>query len=161
MPNFPLIICTVKHIITWTLRLKCQELDSKAGLLTHIAVELYKQAAVEAPNDATPLSNLSAAHFELGDYHSCISSIDDAQKLTPSDELHARLDLRAIKALFLPRRYKDARRRVSSRPESGTDEERYQINEVCMHAAKVRSSIDASASRRKIVQVSPEYKPLK
>ncbi|KAL8866624.1 MAG: hypothetical protein Q9174_006190 [Haloplaca sp. 1 TL-2023] len=42
------------------------------------AIEFYSKAATQAPTDPKPHSNLSAAHFEIGDYRQCIADISNA-----------------------------------------------------------------------------------
>jgi len=42
------------------------------------AIEKYQQAAQLMPGDATPLGNLSAAHYEIGQYSQCIASAEKA-----------------------------------------------------------------------------------
>jgi tetratricopeptide (TPR) repeat protein len=45
------------------------------------AIGCYTQAASLAPSASEPWSNLSAAHFELGDYQACIGNCDGALEL--------------------------------------------------------------------------------
>ncbi|CAK3981044.1 hypothetical protein B0A55_09923 [Lecanosticta acicola] len=42
------------------------------------ALPLYEQADELAPDDPAPLSNVSVAHFELGDYKSAVTACDRA-----------------------------------------------------------------------------------
>lgn len=74
----------------------------KAGKLLE-AVDCYKRAAGLAPSDAVPLSNLSAAYFELGQYTVCWDTCQTALKLVSNgNDLSAqKLHLRSLKASLL------------------------------------------------------------
>lgn len=52
----------------------------RAGNLTQ-AEEAYKKAALLAPQDASPISNLSAVKYEMGDYRAAITYIQKATSL--------------------------------------------------------------------------------
>ncbi|KAL8964200.1 MAG: hypothetical protein Q9183_004624, partial [Haloplaca sp. 2 TL-2023] len=56
-------------------------LDAKALAKTR-AIDLYSKAAAQAPNDPKPHSNLSAAHFEIGNYRQCIVDISNALSIS-------------------------------------------------------------------------------
>jgi len=74
----------------------------KAGKLLE-AVACYKRAAELAPSDAVPLSNLSAAYSELGQYMVCQDTCQAALKLLSNgNDLSAqKLHLRSLKASLL------------------------------------------------------------
>jgi tetratricopeptide (TPR) repeat protein len=74
----------------------------KAGKLLE-AVACYKHAAELAPSEAAPLSNLSAAYFELGHYTACRDTCQAALKLLNNgNDLSAqKLHLRSLKASLL------------------------------------------------------------
>lgn len=74
----------------------------KAGKLLE-AVNCYKRAAEFAPSDAVPLSNPSAAYFELGQYTVCRDTCQTALKLVSNgNDLSAqKLHLRSLKASLL------------------------------------------------------------
>lgn len=74
----------------------------KAGKLLD-AVACYKSAAELAPFDAVPLSDLSAAYFELGQYRACRDTCQIALKLLSNgNDLSAqKLNLRSLKASLL------------------------------------------------------------
>jgi len=74
----------------------------KAGKLPD-AVACYKRAAELAPSDAVPLSNLSAAYFELGQYTACRDTCQTALKLlnNGNDVSAQKLHLRSLKASLL------------------------------------------------------------
>ncbi|GAB0146017.1 hypothetical protein EsHS_00006429 [Epichloe bromicola] len=55
----------------------------RAGNLTQ-AEEAYKKAALLAPQDASPISNLSAVKYEMGDYRAAIAYIQKAISLAVS-----------------------------------------------------------------------------
>jgi tetratricopeptide (TPR) repeat protein len=51
-------------------------------LLTNIlALKKYEEAVQLVPDDLTPLGNLSAAQFEIGNYTECISTAEKALTL--------------------------------------------------------------------------------
>ncbi|KAL8668069.1 MAG: hypothetical protein Q9202_000047 [Teloschistes flavicans] len=64
------------------------------------AIKCYNEAAILAPKDPSPYSNLSAAHYEMGLYTQCISDIRTASQLagTESSLLEKKLALRLAKA---------------------------------------------------------------
>jgi len=74
----------------------------KAGKLLE-AVACYKHAAELAPSEALPLSNLSAAYFELGQYTACRDTCQAALKLLSNgnDPSTQKLHLRSLKANLL------------------------------------------------------------
>jgi tetratricopeptide (TPR) repeat protein len=74
----------------------------KAGKLLD-AVDCYKRAAELAPSDAVPLSNLSAAYFELGQYTACRHTCQTAlELLSNGDDLSSqKLHMRSLKASLL------------------------------------------------------------
>ena len=87
----------------------------KAGKLLE-AVACYKRAADLAPSDAVPLSNLSAAYFELGQYTVCRNTCQDSLKLLNNgDHLSAqKLHLRSLKASLLLKDVDHARESLAS-----------------------------------------------
>ncbi|KAF2145383.1 uncharacterized protein K452DRAFT_295032 [Aplosporella prunicola CBS 121167] len=42
------------------------------------AIALYRKAAEADPSDVSPLSNITAAYYEAGDYAKCIKAVEDA-----------------------------------------------------------------------------------
>ncbi|KAF5128475.1 hypothetical protein E5D57_009415 [Metarhizium anisopliae] len=70
----------------------------RAGKLLQ-AEKAYKSAASLAPHDPSPVSNLSAVRYEMGDYKGAIAHIRDAISLTvpeadnsaKNDKLYSRL----------------------------------------------------------------------
>jgi tetratricopeptide (TPR) repeat protein len=75
------------------------------------AVACYKHAAELAPSEATPLSNLSAAYFELGQYTACRDTCQAALKLLKNgnDLAAQKLHLRSLKASLLLKNIDHAR----------------------------------------------------
>ncbi|KAI0010631.1 hypothetical protein F4779DRAFT_577027 [Xylariaceae sp. FL0662B] len=68
------------------------------------AMEAYTEAARLAPSDPSPLSNLSAAKFEAGDYAGCINAAGKALDLLdslPNDVLRQRLLTRSARAYLI------------------------------------------------------------
>ncbi|KAL8673296.1 MAG: hypothetical protein Q9168_002294 [Polycauliona sp. 1 TL-2023] len=65
-----------------------------------IAIESYSRAATSAPTDPRPWSNLSAAHFELGEYGECIKDVSTALGIPSKDnsEVRKKLCPRLIKS---------------------------------------------------------------
>lgn len=87
----------------------------EAGKLLE-AVAYYKQAAELAPSEAAPLSNLSAAYFELGQYTACRETCQAALKLLNNrNDLSAqKLHLRDLKASLLLKDIDHARNSLAS-----------------------------------------------
>ncbi|KAK4548293.1 hypothetical protein LTR36_010163 [Oleoguttula mirabilis] len=69
----------------------------RAGNLAE-AVNLYRCAIELAPSEATPLSNLSAALFELGDYQQCYESCQGALALRTEESCLLLLDTKKAAA---------------------------------------------------------------
>lgn len=101
----------------------------KAGKLLE-AVARYKRAAELAPSEALPLSNLSAAYFELGQYTACRDTCQTALKLLNNgDNLSAqKMHLRSLKASLL---LKDIDHARDSLANLDPNEERYKL-EKCL-----------------------------
>ncbi|KAM0716120.1 hypothetical protein Q7P37_008634 [Cladosporium fusiforme] len=87
----------------------------KAGKLLE-AVACYKHAAELAPSDAAPLSNHSAAYFELGQHKACRETCQAALKLLNNgNDLSAqKLHLRSLKASLLLKDIDHARGSLAS-----------------------------------------------
>lgn len=101
----------------------------KAGKLLE-AVACHKHAAELAPSEAAPLSNLSAAYFELGQYTTCRETCQAALKLLNNgDNLSAqKLHSRSLKASLLLKDIDHARNSLAS---LDVNEERYRL-EKCL-----------------------------
>lgn len=101
----------------------------KAGKLLE-AVACYKRAAELAPSEALPLSNLSAAYFELGQYTASRETFQAALKLLNNgDNLSAqKLHLRSLKASLLLKDIGHARGALAS---LDPNEERHKL-EKCL-----------------------------
>jgi tetratricopeptide (TPR) repeat protein len=99
----------------------------KAGKLLE-AVACYKHAAELATSDAAPLSNLSAAYFELGQYTACRDTCQAALKLLNdgNDPLAQKLHLRSLKASLLLKDIDHARDSLASLE---LNEERHRLKE--------------------------------
>ena len=101
----------------------------KGGKLLE-AVDCYKRAAELAPSDAVPLSNLSAAYFELGKYTACRETCQTAlELLSNGNDLSAqKLHLRSLKASLL---LKDIDHAKDSLANLSSNEERHKL-EKCL-----------------------------
>ncbi|KAF2809756.1 uncharacterized protein BDZ99DRAFT_499050 [Mytilinidion resinicola] len=78
----------------------------KAGNMVQ-AVKSYSEATTLAPDDAKPLSNLSAASFEMGKYADAVKYAESALRKLPGDEfaLRRRCRLRILKAHIHTKRH--------------------------------------------------------
>ena len=72
------------------------------------AIPLYSQASELAPEDAAPLSNLSAAYYETGDYVSCLSASDKALAILIDQAKRQKILLRKAKAHAFLQDYNNA-----------------------------------------------------
>lgn len=66
-------------------------MTSRKAITTHStdsrsAIEYYRKACKASPSDPTPLSNLTAALYETGQYEQCISETRTALQLAASKE---------------------------------------------------------------------------
>ena len=87
----------------------------KAGKLPE-AVACYKHAAELAPSAAAPLSNLSAAYFELGQYTACQETCQAALNLLDNGDILSaqKLHARSLKASLLLKDIDHARQSLAS-----------------------------------------------
>lgn len=73
-----------------------------------LAAQKYQEAVQLAPEDATPLSNLSAVFYEMGLYRKSIDSVESALEKPSTEELRSRLRPRLIRSLLQAQRYDQA-----------------------------------------------------
>lgn len=57
-----------------------------SSLTASSAIERYSQAVNLVPNDPTPLGNLSAAQYEIGEYNQCIQTAEKALDVLDATE---------------------------------------------------------------------------
>lgn len=127
----------------------------KAGKLLE-AVACYKRAAELAPSDAIPLSNLSAAYFESGQYTLCLDTCHATLKLLDNDnDLSAqKLHLRSLKARML---LKDIDHAQDSLASLGPNDEVRKL-EKCLHLVEDNGHGGLDAEMR-IISDLPLTKP--
>lgn len=108
-------------------KFETQSRTSRHRLLQTV-VARYKRAAELAQSESAPLSNLSAAYFELGLYTSCRETCQAALKLLNSgDDISAqKLHLRSLKASLLLKDIDHARDSLAS---LDLNEERHRLEQ--------------------------------
>jgi tetratricopeptide (TPR) repeat protein len=122
------------------------------------AIDAYRDACATAPEDPRPLSNLSATHFEVGDYRESIKTAQHALTLlhSQSDPLKSRLQTRLAKAYVLRRRYKEAAEVLDS-----SEHQDRAMTEAVEHANSTLEHVgDTSNYRMKIIDSLPRYLPM-
>ncbi|KAM3430865.1 hypothetical protein MY4824_007438 [Beauveria thailandica] len=131
----------------------------KAGQLAK-AEKAYQLAASLAPQDAAPVSNLSAVKYETGDYDSCITYIKQALALSAAgtndagrnDTLNARL----AKCLLHLRDFSSAKDALLA---IGNQDLRVELSESLKSALKLQAAVpDECTLRRQILNHVPRYK---
>ena len=120
-----------------------------------LAVQKYQEAVQLAPEDATPLSNLSAVYYEMGLYTKSIDSVESALKLSSADELGSKLRLRLIRSLLQAQRYDQAHEALRD-PSSLVDDA---ILFSTVSHSKTMSQISKRQAMSKIVTQLPRYMP--
>ncbi|KJZ70538.1 hypothetical protein HIM_10082 [Hirsutella minnesotensis 3608] len=132
----------------------------RAGKLSE-AEQAYKTAASLAPHDSSPISNLSAVRYEMGDYRGAIAHIRNAISLNVSenddsakkDKLYGRL----VKCFLHLLDLNSAEDAMSSISNSRLRTELYESVE-SMKALCVEIP-DQSVLRRQVFDQLPRYKP--
>ncbi|OCL14552.1 hypothetical protein AOQ84DRAFT_308742 [Glonium stellatum] len=129
----------------------------KSGKLLE-AIDAYRDACAAAPEDPRPLSNLSATHFEVGDYRESIKTAQHALTLlhSRSDPLASRLQTRLAKAYILRRRYKEALEAL----DSSEPQDRAMTDAIERTNITLQEVGDVSNYRMKIINTLPRYLPM-
>ncbi|KAL8658086.1 MAG: hypothetical protein Q9226_001290 [Calogaya cf. arnoldii] len=120
------------------------------------AIKSYSEAAVIAPSDPKPRSNLSAAHFELGDYRQCIQDISQALQRSSQDgsTLRRKLYPRLVKSCL---HIKDIPAAEVSCAQMGDNPETAKLIAVCTtYRAASRQSAPAVSQ---LIHQIPRYLP--
>ena len=123
------------------------------------ATECYRRAAELAPSEAAPLSDISAAYYELGDYGACYTTAASALELRSygTEPARQKLYLRQVRSSIYDRKL-DQARKVVGQLSPGKD--RTALEE-CIWAYKRSMNLmpDSKAAHTKIVLELPRYKP--
>ena len=122
---------------------------------SHLAAQKYREAVPLVPEDAIPLSNLSAVYYEMGLYTKSIDSVESALRLPSSDELRSKLRLRLIRSLLQVQRY-DQADKVFHDP-SGQVDDAVLLSTVSH--SKIMSQIGKRQAISEIVTQLPRYMP--
>ncbi|TKA67798.1 hypothetical protein B0A55_09923 [Friedmanniomyces simplex] len=130
----------------------------KAGKFAE-AIVRYKHAAELAPSEPAPLSNRSAAYFELGNYEACYAASSPALALLDESNLPARqkLFLRQARSGIHDlkfRRANDDMERLTPGKDRATLKDCLRVQ----HSSRERVP-DAKAAHKKIILDLPRYKP--
>ena len=120
-----------------------------------LAAQKYHEAVQLAPEDATPLSNLSAVYYEMGLYTKSIDSVESALRLPSSDELRSKLRLRLIRSLLQAQRYDQADKAFHD--PSGLVDDAVLLFTVIR--SKIMSQVGKREAMSKIVIQLPRYMP--
>ncbi|KID83991.1 tetratricopeptide [Metarhizium guizhouense ARSEF 977] len=132
----------------------------RAGKLLQ-AEKAYKTAASLAPHDPSPVSNLSAVRYKMGDYKGAIAHIKDAILLTvpetdnsaKNDKLYSRL----VKCFLYLYDLDSAENAVSS---IGDAHLRAELDQAVRSIkALLAEALDESVLRRQLFDRIPRYKP--
>ncbi|KAL8759612.1 MAG: hypothetical protein Q9199_000656 [Rusavskia elegans] len=120
------------------------------------AIKSYLEAAVIAPSDPKPYYNLSAAHFELGDYRQCIQDISQALQRPSQDgsTLRRKLYPRLVKSCL---HIKDIPAAEVNCAQMGDNPETAKLIAVCT-TYRAASRQSAPAASQMIHQI-PRYLP--
>ncbi|CZT15456.1 uncharacterized protein RCC_12327 [Ramularia collo-cygni] len=124
------------------------------------AISLYEKAAEAAPDDPAPLSNLSAAFFELGDYNASVKASDHAMAFSEDESKRQKLYLRKAKSLLYLLDY-DAAAVTVENLEEGV--EKTKLNAVILNTLQSRSKAEAEESLtipRRLITDLPRYKEM-
>lgn len=120
-----------------------------------VAAQKYREAAQLAPEDATPLSNLSAVFYEMGLYTKSINSVESALRRPSVDGLRSKLRPRLIRSLLQAQRYDQADKAL--RDPSGLVDDAILLSTVSQ--SKSMSQISKHQAISKIIMQLPRYMP--
>ena len=111
---------------------------------------------MEAPSEATPYSNLSAAHFEIGNYRSCVEAILKALELSDDHgSLRRKLTPRLVKAHLY---FKDPEAAGTALATLEDNPEKAKLSAACSKGTTVSKVQDQS--RIKLLKKLPRYLPV-
>lgn len=143
------------------------KLLSSCEKLTVAGLTFYEQASKLDPEDPSPWSNLSAAHYELGDYAASIAACDSALDLlgpAPDGQdrdahtIQHRLLLRKAKAYHLATQYDCALAVLQENLEAFKNEKAFAESTQLYADTKVQVT-DLNRAYNAIVLDLPRYKP--
>lgn len=129
-------------------------------MLIRTALLLYQESADLAPNDPSPLSNLSAAFFEVGDYAASIKASDQALNLTKDETKRQKLHARKAKSHIHLLNYKNAAETIKL---LHSDAEKSKLHETVQIALRSRREYDADralAMQGRLNSELPRYKEM-
>ncbi|KAK4501165.1 hypothetical protein PRZ48_006971 [Zasmidium cellare] len=128
----------------------------KAGKFEE-AIPLYQESAELAPSDPAPLSNLSAAYFELGNYEASVIASDQALALLEDQAKKQKVAARKLKSLVYSLNYQSATESLDA-VQAGDEKEK--INQAVQNAIKSQASVqDWVQLRIRLVNELPRCKP--
>lgn len=119
------------------------------------AIRLYLQAVAEAPSEATPYSNLSAAYYEIGNYQQCAEAVQNAKELCSEESLLSKLGPRAVKSHLYAKDFEGARSALEA---LGDHPDKTVFETACQIGQAVARSADQA--RAKLFQQLPRYLPV-
>lgn len=120
-----------------------------------MAAQKYLEAIQLAPEDATPLSNLSAVYYEMGLYIKSINSVESALRLPSAEELSSKLRFPLIRSLLQAQRYDQADETLHD--PSGQVDDAILLSTISH--SKTMSQIGKRQAMSKIVNQLPRYMP--
>lgn len=122
-----------------------------------LAMHSYQHAARLAPNDPSPSSNLSAVHFEVGDYASAVDASDKALALLEDRDKRQKLYFRKAKARVYTKQYEKALEAVKQLSEG---QEKHELRKYTEANVNSQQAMEATAADfEDIVMKLPRYKP--
>lgn len=140
------------------MRVHEHKLPKRHYLLTPSSHTSLSEASDLVPEDPTPLSNLSAAYFEAGQYMKSYQYALEALKYLkqPSEKLSQRLYARIAKCNILMQQWSLARKTLSQSAE--TDETR-ELGKIIEHGNCVwKERSDKARSMEELIRDIPGYK---
>lgn len=129
-------------------------------MLTGPAISLYREAADLSPTDPAPLSNLSAAFFESGDYHASITASDQSLKLTKDEAKRQKLYARKAKSFIHSLNYKSALETLKLLDDSV---EKARLHTAIQNSLQSRGEVDAEGAleiQKRLITELPRYKEM-
>lgn len=131
-------------------------------MLTSTAIIAYKTAAILAPQDPLPLSNLSAAYFEAGLYTECIEAAENASQLTGVEQqtLQQKLNVRIAYAFLQAQESSKVAQLLSQIPDTYPDKKAIaKCHDLVQMQLEKEESATTDAVLQSLLQEVAQYKP--
>jgi hypothetical protein len=129
-------------------------------MLTGTAISLYQKSADAASDDPAPLSNLSAAYFEYGDYNASITASDRSLALTKDEGKRQKLYARKAKSLVHLLQYDTALETVDMLQDGAEKTKFLEIIQKSLSSRSVEGADDTLTIQKKLISELPRYKEM-